>query len=522
MDVMMIRLFRIVQKKYIFYLCVSLSVCLIGTTLRINTKKEYVPRCNVEVLSKFTKRTDFLVESEVCKIPRVNPFDQSIKDFVPYDPQISSCNDNNLLTYVDNNILYINFTNYRNQVEYCSYEPILYISNSFKLGKISGNFNKSVLVTDEFIKVQCFDSLNKVIAKNFHTVFVKKNLNQKAAHARKHVIQGENIPNTGNHRESRLNVLLIMLESTSRINSVRYLRKTRKYLLETLDATELLGYNKVALNTRPNMAALLTGDFLENLSCFKDSEGVDKCPFIWKEFSKFGYTTHYGQDAECTFYSKDMSGFKYQPTDYYDQPYHDANEQGKRELYKFCYNGKSSSEDVNERMFNLVSNLRDNPFFSLSMHIRMTHESLTRAVTIDKLISRTLQRLHKNSILNNTFLALFGDHGIRSGRVRPTFIGQLEERLPMMFMYVPPWFKTKYCSYFKNLRTNARRLTTHFDTHSTLLHLLDLDNNQHVMKTYRHKGISLFNEIPSNRSCQDANISSKWCACNLLKKNKKR
>ncbi|CAC5420467.1 unnamed protein product [Mytilus coruscus] len=381
-----------------FYLCVSLYVCLIGITLRINTKKEYVPRCNVDVLSKFTKRTDFLVESE------------------------------------------------------------------------------------------------------------------KAAHARKHVIQGENIPNTGNHRESCLNVLLIMLESTSRINSVRYLRKTRKYLLETLDATELLGYNKVALNTRPNMAALLTGDFLENLSCFKNKEGVDQCPFIWKEFSKLGYTTHYGQDAYSTFYSKDMSGFKYQPTDYYDQPFHDANEQGKPQFLHLCFNGKSSSEYVNERMFNLVSNLKDNPFFSLSMHIRMTHNSLTRAVTIDKLISKTLQGLHKNSILNNTFLALLGDHGIRSGKVRPTFIGQLEERLPLMFIYVPPWFKTKYCSYFKNLRTNARRLTTHFDTHSTLLHLLDLDNNQHAMKTYRQKGISLFNEIPSNRSCQDANISSKWCA----------
>ncbi|CAG2222998.1 unnamed protein product [Mytilus edulis] len=100
-----------------------------------------------------------------------------------------------------------------------------------------------------------------------------------------------------NHRETRLNVLLIMIESTSRINSVRYLHKTRKYLLETLNATDLLGYNKVADNSSPNMAALLTGDFIENSSCFKDSEGVDKCPFIWKEFSKLGYTTHYGQDT---------------------------------------------------------------------------------------------------------------------------------------------------------------------------------------------------------------------------------
>ncbi|CAG2249704.1 unnamed protein product [Mytilus edulis] len=443
------RMFGIVRKKSFLYLYVFVFVCIaciIGTTLRINTKKEYtfrekeyVSRCNLEVLSKFNNNTDFLVESEVCKIPRVNPFDKSIKEFLPDDPQISVCDNSNVFTYVDNNNLYINFTKSRNQVQYCSYEPIYYISNSFKLGKVSGHFNKSVRVTDEFIKVQCYDAFNKVIAKNFHTVFVKKNPNKKASDLRKHVVQMKNIPNMDNHRETRLNVLLIMIESTSRINSVRYLRKTRKYLLETLDATELLGYNKVALNTRPNTAALLTGDFIENSSCFKDSEGVDKCPFIWKEFSKLGYTTHYGQD---TFYSVGKPGFKFQPTDYYDQPFHDAYQQGTKQFSNFCFNGKSSSEYVNERMFNLVSNLKDNPFFSLSMHIRMTHDSLTRAVTIDQLISKTLQRLHKNSLLNNTFLALFGDHGIRSGKVRPTFIGQLEERLPMMLMYVPPWFKT--------------------------------------------------------------------------------
>ncbi|VDH99040.1 Hypothetical predicted protein, partial [Mytilus galloprovincialis] len=148
-------------------------------------------------------------------------------------------------------------------------------------------------------------------------------------------------------------------------------------------------------------------------------------------------------DAVCTFYSKDMSGFKYQPTDYYDQLTMTQLKKGNRKLNKFCYHGKSLSEFVNERMFKMVSS------FSLSKHIRMTHESLTRAVTIDKLISKTLQRLHKNSLLNNTFLALFGDHGIRSGKVRPTFIGQLEERLPMMLMYVPPWFKNKYCSYLR-------------------------------------------------------------------------
>ncbi|CAG2222999.1 unnamed protein product [Mytilus edulis] len=59
-------------------------------------ENEYVFRCNLEVLSKFNNNTDFLVESEVCKIPRVNPFDQSIKEFLPDDPQISVCDNSNV------------------------------------------------------------------------------------------------------------------------------------------------------------------------------------------------------------------------------------------------------------------------------------------------------------------------------------------------------------------------------------------------------------------------------------------
>lgn len=107
-------------------------------------------------------------------------------------------------------------------------------------------------------------------------------------------------------------------------------------------------------------------------------------------------------------------------------------------------------------------------------------------------------------------MAVFGDHGMRFGPVRQTFIGQLEERLPMMYLYLPDRFKQKYPIFSNNIKTNARRLTTHFDMHATLLHVLDLNKPRFKTKW----GISLFNKIPTDRTCEDAGIKSHWCTCN--------
>jgi hypothetical protein len=48
-------------------------------------------------------------------------------------------------------------------------------------------------------------------------------------------------------------------------------------------------------------------------------------------------------------------------------------------------------------------------------------------------------------------IIFFSDHGIRFGKVRETFIGKLEERLPFMFLIFPNWFYDKYPNIKQNL-----------------------------------------------------------------------
>ncbi|XP_052098690.1 uncharacterized protein LOC127733361 [Mytilus californianus] len=67
---------------------------------------------------------------------------------------------------------------------------------------------------------------------------------------------------------------------------------------------------------------------------------------------------------------------------------------------------------------------------------------------------------HEESTLNNTIIFFYSDHGIRFGQFRQTFIGQMEERLPFLFIILPQWFKVKYPEIYTNCKTNQQSYGT--------------------------------------------------------------
>ena len=127
--------------------------------------------------------------------------------------------------------------------------------------------------------------------------------------------------------------------------------------------------------------------------------------------------------------------------------------------------------------------------------------------------------------------------------------GKIEERKPMFGFRFPQWFADKYPSKMAAFRTNAKeRLVTPFDIHATLHHLLDIEKDKYELphaKTEKVRGkprlsllqnhlprplllltvdydylsfqgtraISLLQEIPRSRTCDQADIEPHWCAC---------
>ena len=106
------------------------------------------------------------------------------------------------------------------------------------------------------------------------------------------------------------------------------------------------------------------------------------------------------------------------------------------------------------------------------------------------------------------------DHGARFTDARKTLQGKFEERLPFMSFIFPKSFPMKYMKAIDNLKNNVNRLTTPFDIHSTLSSLANMNKVDYEIKNFtKQRNISLFNLIPTQRTCDDLNLEAHWCSC---------
>ena len=85
----------------------------------------------------------------------------------------------------------------------------------------------------------------------------------------------------------------------------------------------------------------------------------------------------------------------------------------------------------------------NSPVFGLYWSASLTHDYLNLARHADIPHLNYLKQLKEIGALNKTILLFISDHGLRWGSIRSTYVGILEERLPFVFMVVPPWFKQK-------------------------------------------------------------------------------
>ena len=111
--------------------------------------------------------------------------------------------------------------------------------------------------------------------------------------------------------------------------------------------------------------------------------------------------------------------------------------------------------------------------------------------------------------LETTLLMIFGDHGPRFSSYRNTMHGKLEERLPFFSITVPRWFREQHPMFHQNLLENSEILTSHFDIHATLRHVLSYPETPVSLKL----GQSLFTQLNRSRTCADIGVEAHWCPC---------
>lgn len=247
---------------------------------------------------------------------------------------------------------------------------------------------------------------------------------------------------------------------------------------------------------------------------------LETCPFVWKNFRDSGYVTAYGEDeASISTFNYHKKGFTHQPTDYYMRPYMLAAEKHLHIKYKhslkFCLGYKHSADHIYDYAIDFASTYRKDPFFGLFWTNTFSHNDISDPSSMDNKMRHYIRELERRSILNDSMVVFFSDHGLRFGPVRHLATGWLEERLPFMFIWLPPWFKEEHPEIVQALKINRNRLTNPYDLHMTLKHILELSERAKNLPSALScaQCQSLFSEMAWNRSCEDAAIAGHWCTC---------
>ncbi|XP_063226168.1 uncharacterized protein LOC134532993 isoform X2 [Bacillus rossius redtenbacheri] len=453
----------------------------------------------------------FLVWSSKCKIPDADPYQKSVMKLMkPAEP--INCSNKAPLTYV------VSVTNTS------QYKLVIDTNLKNNLGSCKHLENETILHPEvEFILVKCHSEQAIASGKNKRKEVYS---NMHAVVPIKEEVKWKLETNKSSKHPRRLSVLLLGLDSISRLNMIRKMPKTVSYLTQT-GWVELKGYNKVGDNTLPNLMALLTGYNMKEIkrSCWPSMDAkFDDCPFIWKNFSKQGYITIFTEDEPTiSTFNYHKTGFVNPPTDYYLRPYLLAAEQHlttkMKDSMAVCLGPVSTADHILHYVYNFLSTFKDALYFGLMWLNNFSHNNPNTPGAMDSRMVSFFKDLVQIGTLNSSMIVFLSDHGMRFGKIRETSSGWLEERLPFCYVWVPEWFRKENPAAYRNVIQNGNHLVSPFDLHLSLRNILDSNTEDstpwNAMNTTSgcSSCMDLFSDTTEDRLCEDAGITPHWCTC---------
>ncbi|CAD5221623.1 unnamed protein product [Bursaphelenchus okinawaensis] len=283
-------------------------------------------------------------------------------------------------------------------------------------------------------------------------------------------------------------VHMIIFDSVSTTQFMRSMPATVHVLREEMEAVVFPHVNKVGINSRPNGYALLMGRQAYDMekSPINDERKpkinmYDMCgyyleqdQFIGFDFKKKGYATLFSEDWELGVFNwPNCFGFGKPPVDHYMRPFHlrlesgryrDENSTMKNHLYwEMC---REPHEYQMDYLKDFIDVYPDKPKFSITWFTYLAHDDANGLFHVDLYFKRFFRDYKKK--LSNSFLFVMGDHGYRFGGIRRTKLGEAEDKNPLLMVVVPEHLRQNE-NLIKNMKNNAKYLTTHYDTYATMV-----------------------------------------------------
>ncbi|KAI6190394.1 hypothetical protein M3Y97_00112900 [Aphelenchoides bicaudatus] len=466
--------------------------------------------------------------SQHCALPKLDPWDQSIKQFFDShkDPK-SHCKPvfERRSSVSSDGILLVNDSkNGTIEDENCYYRCLYAVDDrNLRFGNWTIIRNKTEGATPQcdVFDVQCT---------------VGNNVTYKFLHSQ---IFEEELP-PGQIPIEAPDVHIIVIDSVSMSQFFRSMPITTHYLRTENDAIVFPHLNKVGLNSRPNAYGFLMGERSENLErnpwgqehlhgrgnelC---QNALDKENFVVFDFQKRGYRTMMNEDwAIGIFNWPNCKGFTRKPADHFMKPF--ALRYDGRDLYKdkelrkdlFSRSCLEQHDYMLDTLEDFLNKYPNQPKFSLSWMTAIAHDDWNGLYHVDDQFKKFFVRNKQK--LSNSYVILMGDHGGRTGKVRQTLVGELEDNNPFFVVMLPEQLRGN-TDITTQLYRNSKEIITHYDIYATLLEIANgastwTRETKLPSATYTHPnrtliGSSLFRSLKQPRTCDSLLIPFGYCIC---------
>ncbi|KAK6979641.1 hypothetical protein BgiMline_020627 [Biomphalaria glabrata] len=438
-----------------------------------------------------------------CPFPRLELYDKEIMKFYIKHKRVTCAVEENWVSLHRGVFTITEAAATKHKNIRCDLFPVLKESD-FKVveGEPLKNFKNGTRITHDFFRVACTAD-DGAKYHNWHAGIRHDEdiLEQKASVK----VKGLDV-----------DVIMIGLDSTSRLAWQRHLPLTRDYFVNVLNGIEMEGYNILGDGTPAAIMPILIGKREEELHearrGYPGAKSVDDFPWIWKEFKQAGYVTAWGEDdAHLGTFQYRLLGFNDQPTDHYYRYFSLAIEPHYGDFQQYCMGSRPRHAVIQDYMRELFFLYPKKRKWSFTFQSELSHQDNNKLSQMDDDFYEHLKRLHVEKHLDNAILIMLADHGARFSKVRATAQGKQEERMPYFGIRFPEWFHKKYPQIVQNVRNNTKRLTTPFDVHETLHEIINFTGTEKA--NISNRGVSLFKAIPEERNCDWAQVDPHWCSC---------